>query len=659
MPTPTTRRPERPPAALPFLIVIAAAATLPLGCAAPAWRNTLCAAAALGCGFLWLRALPLPTLSGRFSFPALASLPPLLGLQVILAGAGFFPDATAVTEAFSFRIAFAAFAITAVGTLRDPGARRIVAAAAALTATLQIVFGLFAHDPLAASSVTSSGRLRGTFSSGNSLGSFLALVLPMLAGWLARFALDHRFSVRRLLHDMQNGQVRRFLPFGALVAAMLVVTTGLLLTASRGALLATLAGTALALSPHLRRKNRFLRLAIPAGIAAICAILMFTGGRFSAAGARWETLVSPGETLGRPAIWQSLLPLLDHHPLGVGMGGLRVVAHTVQPATPTAHRLLEAHNDPLELILEFGLIPGLVLLTALSIILLPPLLQTPSGEPGLRAGMAGAVLAALLHSLVDFNLLWRPGVTFWFLLCLGGILPTRPRNTTPPTRTPRLVVLVPFAAAATSALLAIQHFRSEWWREKAGGRRDAAMVWPREPVGFLDTMPIPGLSLMTADAAARMGSAWLTLRDRLDREAITRDTTHLSSPFPVIGTFFARQFRWSEHTAEYDALAGNANRLLHLAPGNTDLRLVRDTAATRAWLTSPTDRPAPTLPSNPDTTTRLTRIRAAYASLWIDRCRRSPSDLPIARRWIESLPPTHSVRLLLEEQNADLLAGPP
>ena len=582
-----------------ILAGIATAATLPHGCAGPAWRDTLCAAAAAaGALLLGRRTLPLPA-QPRIPAILAATAGLVFFLHALLALTGRFPDATAVAEAFAFRTGLIAFTIVSWLLLRDARARRTIASAAAIVAVFQVAVGLLAPDPLAASSVTSSWRLRGTFSSGNSLGSFLAMVLPLLAGWLPRLVRERGFSARRLRQAVHQGNFRGLMPVAALAAAVLIVAAGLVLTGSRAALLAALAGGTLALAPQLRRQSRKVRLALPLGLLAVCMTLMLAGGRFSIAEARWEALKTLDETAGRPEIWASLTPLLRQHPFGVGIGGLRVIAHSVQPAMYDAARLLEAHSDPLEILLEFGLVPGLILLSLFALLVVPPLLRAPAGEPGVRAGMAGAVLAGLLHSLVDFNLLWRPGVVFWFLLFLGGIL--RAPRAGDPARplTRRATVAVTLAAALVSAFLGVQHFRAEWWREKAGGRRDPAMVWLREPIGSVDAMPVPGLSLMTADAAARMASAWITLRDRLDREALARDTAGLPGGLPVTGTFFARQFRWSEHAADYDTLARNADRVLACAPGNADLRLVRDMAATRAWLASPNERPAPPLPSDP------------------------------------------------------------
>ena len=658
MPTPTTRRPDHSGRPLLILAGIAAAATLPLGCAGPAWRDTLCAAAAAAGAFILGKHPPprpnLPLLHGILA----AATASVLLLHAFLAATGRFPDITAVVEAFGFRTGIIAFAISAWLVLGDARARRTIASAAAIVAVFQVAVGLLSPAPMAASSMTASWRLRGTFSSGNSLGAFLALVLPVLIGWLPRLARERGLSARRIRQAVHQGHFRGLLPAAALTAAILVSTAGLILTGSRGALLAALAGCTLALAAQLRRQSRWVRVALPLGMLAICIVLMLAGGRFSVAEARWESLRALDETAGRPEIWTSLAPLLRQHPFGVGIGGLRVIAHAVQPAMYDSMRLLEAHSDPLEILLEFGLVPGLILLSAFALLVLPPLLRVPSGEPGVRAGMAGAVLAGLLHGLVDFNLLWRPGVAFWFLLCLGGILGARTGAPAGPITRGGAVGLAS-VAALVAAFLGLQHFRSEWWREKAGGRRDPAMVWLREPGGSIDAMPVPGLSFMTADAAARMASAWIFLRDRLDREALARDSSSLPGGLPVTGTFFARQFRWSEHAADYDTLARNADRVLVHAPGNADLRLVRDMAATRAWLASHKERPAPPLPSEPDATSRLSRIRAAYASLWLDRCRRQPADLPAARRWLDSLPETHPGRRLLEAQNADMLASSP
>lgn len=641
-----------------MLAGIAAAATLPLGCAGPAWRNTLCAAAGAGAAFLLGRhslPRPQPALIPR---PLAAAAALVMLLHAVLAAAGGFPDTTAVVEAFAFRTGIIAFALAACLVLHDARARRMFAMAAAMMAVFQVAAGLLSPDPLDASSTTYSWRLRGTFSSGNSLGSFLALVLPLLTGWLPRLAHEQGVSARRIRQAVHQGNFRVLLPAAALAAAILVAATGLVLTGSRGALLAAIAGCTLALSPQLRRKSRTVRIAVPLGMLAICMGLMLAGGRFAVAEARWHALKSLEETAGRPEIWKSLAPLLHAHSLGVGAGGLRVIAHSRQPDMYETKRVLEAHCDPLEILLEFGLLPGLILLSSFVLLVVPPLLRTPGGEPGVRAGMAGAVLAGLLHSVVDFNLLWRPGVSFWFLLCLGGILRARGGEPAGPFLR-RAITGFFLAASLVSAFLGVQHFRAEWWREKAGGRREPAMVWLREPVGLIDTMPVPSLSFMTADAASRMASAWITLHDRLDREALARDTANLPGGLPVTGTFFARQFRWSEHAADYDTLARNAGRVLARAPGNADLRLARDMAATRAWLGSPGEEPAPPLPSDPDATSRLSRIRAAYASLWLDRCRRQPADLPAARRWLDSLPDSHPGRRLLETQNADMLKPSP
>ncbi len=453
-------------------------ATLPLGCAAPAWRNSLCALAAAAAAFILNRqALPRPAVSTRqFYVAAAAGL--VLVFHAVLAACGRFPDTTATGEAFAFRTGLLAFAVAAWMTLRDSRARRTVATAAAILAVFQVAAGLLAPDPLAASSVTSSWRLRGTFSSGNSLGSFLALVLPLLTGWLPRLVRDRGLSVRRIRREVQQGNIRRLLPAATLAAALLIAAAGLVLTGSRGALLAALAGCTLALTPQLRRQPRSIRIALPLGMIAVCVSLMLAGGRFSLAEARWQSLKTFDEAAGRPEIWSGLAPLLRTPAYGIGIGGLRVIAHTVQPAVYGSTRLLEAHSDPFEILLEFGLLPGLVILAAFALVVVPPLLRTPAGEPGVRAGMAGAVFAGVLHSFVDFNLLWRPGVSFWFLLCLDrAVAAAEARVQALPLRAATLDPLHPRQAAMLDRLRAAPPPRltSTLWAELAGCSPDTAL----------------------------------------------------------------------------------------------------------------------------------------------------------------------------------------
>ena len=86
--------------------------------------------------------------------------------------------------------------------------------------------------------------------------------------------------------------------------------------------------------------------------------------------------------------------------LGIGPGAFEDVFHLVQPEYLNV-RFIYAHNDYLEFILEFGLIfSGVILFCVLYWVKK----VYPSGGLGMRAGALGAVAAAGLHSIVDFNL---------------------------------------------------------------------------------------------------------------------------------------------------------------------------------------------------------------------------------------------------------------
>ncbi|MFO1529952.1 MAG: hypothetical protein U1F77_09545, partial [Kiritimatiellia bacterium] len=108
-------------------MLIAVLATLPLGGAAPAWRDLICAAAGLAAGIILLPGRgPVPALSRtQVAGVVLAGL--ILLLHAGLAFAGVFPDATAVFEALAFRTALVVFAVAAWTRVSGPAARRAVA----------------------------------------------------------------------------------------------------------------------------------------------------------------------------------------------------------------------------------------------------------------------------------------------------------------------------------------------------------------------------------------------------------------------------------------------------------------------------------------------------------------------------------------------------
>lgn len=246
----------------------------------------------------------------------------------------------------------------------------------------------------------------GTFINRNHFAGFLALALP--------FALTLALRGPRTDGPARSGWRGRLLNLlnasGALgakrwlaVAAVPAIIAGVFLSASRGGLLAALAGATIVLGWRRGVRAR-LGLAL---VFALPALLLSLQPSL--------TPLAPGERFldlneqirqsdaGRPAVWQTSLRIAaDHLVLGTGFGTFETV---FRPAAAPSIKLhyRHAHSDWLQLLVEAGL-PGFVLLLLLAWGVVR------AGHTATRRGdrLELAVLAALVavgvHALVDFPL---------------------------------------------------------------------------------------------------------------------------------------------------------------------------------------------------------------------------------------------------------------
>ncbi|OLT15763.1 hypothetical protein BJF78_16135 [Pseudonocardia sp. CNS-139] len=223
-------------------------------------------------------------------------------------------------------------------------------------------------------------RAIGTFANPNLLAAFLLLLVPIAAA--ATLALADRAS--RLL--------------GA--AVVVLGYAAVLMTASRGGMMAAVAGTAVFVA--LRGPGRRVRIGLLAGAGAAALALLVA-------------LVTGASVGVRSDVWGAALRLLVTNPLGVGPGRAGAL---LDAAIPGEEAFQHTHNMWLNWAVETG-VPGLAAIVALTV--MAGLLVRRAARGGeVTAAAVGAGLAGFaVMSLADHpaNAI-RISLVMWALLAL-------------------------------------------------------------------------------------------------------------------------------------------------------------------------------------------------------------------------------------------------
>ena len=303
----------------------------------------------------------------------------------------------------------------AVGVQAGHVPARVKRAAAVLTAALG-AFAVLAFVAHVASPDTILGRpkpyhrdrLTGTFLSANTAATLAGLGLVLgLAG--LRRAASGSGSIARGLDAIGRG---------GLASGLLAVfaATCLLLTGSRGGLLAGLAGSAVVLVPGAGR-----RLGVPAavGLGAVCLLLLAVSG--SVLGDRLAEGAADGS--GRASLWAVSVAAWAEAPVfghGLGSFARAVAPHVTAETAPVLAVQGAAHDAPLQWLVQTGLVGtalGALTLAALARRLIRGVATGRRGRWIVRAALAGlAVFAA--HGLVDYAF-EVPAATWWLALLTG------------------------------------------------------------------------------------------------------------------------------------------------------------------------------------------------------------------------------------------------
>ena len=273
---------------------------------------------------------------------------------------------------------------------------------------------------------TATGRMYGTFGSPDALGGLLAMTLPVTLGlWFTRVRWHERRGSSILNRLGYDWKVWRN---GMFVAALGIQGTALYFTGSRGAAVATLVASAILMTWLGKERSEFRSRILGAGVVLVVLMVLF-GVQGRRDNLMERTFGESGEfqqaKASRVEIWKSAVRLCQMFPWGTGPGGTALVLPMFQTGAYGRYRLDYAHNDSLQFLGDLGIVGFGALACGLGLILWRGARgcrkneETHGESVWLMRGAWVAVLAALCHAQVDFNLSGRPGIQVAFVLLCG------------------------------------------------------------------------------------------------------------------------------------------------------------------------------------------------------------------------------------------------
>lgn len=208
------------------------------------------------------------------------------------------------------------------------------------------------------------------------------------------------------------------------ITAIVLMGSALLLSGSRGGLVAMLAGVILLVILTTKTRGaKAIALKVALSILMIGAVVagaVFVGGETSFTRFA-ETAASKDITTNRTHIWSITLKVIAGNlPLGAGMGAFGQ-AYTPYDDFNGLERVEQAHNDYLQVLADAGVV-GAVIGIFFLFLLFREARRNTRATNGFRRGVAigaiGGIFAVLVHSVFDF-VLHTTAVTLLFLMLIA------------------------------------------------------------------------------------------------------------------------------------------------------------------------------------------------------------------------------------------------
>ncbi|MBX3283573.1 MAG: O-antigen ligase family protein [Acidobacteria bacterium] len=242
------------------------------------------------------------------------------------------------------------------------------------------------------------------------------------------FAAFIEMTIAVPLGMLMSGAVRRDRKL-IYITAVVWMGIALLMSGSRGGLVAMLAGVGLIFvlttRAHGKKKKLVLVGVTVATIAVIVVGAIMIGGETSLS--RFAETAEAGDvTTDRLQIWTvTLKVIVAHLPFGAGIGAFGQ-AYTPFDTFNGLSRVEQAHNDYLQVLADAGLI-GAVIAGGFLYSVFVAIKRNTRVENGFRRGVAvgaaAGIFAVLVHSLFDF-VLHTTAVTLMFLVLLSLLAAT-------------------------------------------------------------------------------------------------------------------------------------------------------------------------------------------------------------------------------------------
>ena len=351
------------------------------------------------CGYVVFQLVPLPSFLLRLLSPARAEL--LDGAAQAVPGIALAPLSVVPSATLSHFLRIAGYAL--VFLLVREITWRISHRPWTLAFPIILIAALEAGLGLLQQTVGEPGAIaRGTYINRNHFAGLLKMALS--------FAVIYPVAVMRRVRSRRRSPAGPAVKACAVLAVAAVLLLGIIYSLSRMGLIAALCSLLvmgiLALSPGLSARGKFLMV----GSIAVLVMLSFVFLPPDRLIMRFAQLSSAEEITaeGRLLLWGETLDLIAAYPLfGCGLGAYESAFLKYK----VSHPLLTAdyaHNDYLQLFAELGMI-GFSIAAALMLAVLAKAVRAASRHSELNSrflalACVGAMVAILIHSLVDFNL---------------------------------------------------------------------------------------------------------------------------------------------------------------------------------------------------------------------------------------------------------------